>query len=202
MTSGTGPGPRRPRRVLPLVLAALVGGAVVWFFLSVADQPAGSAGRRVPDTRPSSSSAPASPAGTTDAVVERVVDGDTVIVRLDGERLRVRLLNIDTPETVAEDRPVECLGPEASAFTKTLLPAGARVRLGFDVERTDQYDRTLAAVFTEDGENVSVELARRGLGTAVYYGDNARYLDDVQAAEAEARDDRVGLFDPDLECAS
>ncbi|BDZ47158.1 thermonuclease family protein [Naasia aerilata] len=192
---------RRPWRALPLLLAAVVGGLIVWFVLSVAGLPAGETGSRVPSTRSESAPSAPVPRGAQEAVVERVVDGDTVIVDLEGARTRIRLLNIDTPETVAEDRPIECLGPEASAFTRELLPEGAEVRLAFDVERTDQYDRTLAAVFTEDGRNVSVELARRGLGRAVSYGDNVRWFDDVEEAEADARDQRVGLFDPDLECA-
>ena len=62
--------------------------------------------------------------GTDRGVVERVVDGDTVDVRLNGAVTRVRLLNVDTPETVDPNRPVQCLGPEASAFLASTLPAG------------------------------------------------------------------------------
>jgi micrococcal nuclease len=146
------------------------------------------------------SPSPSSAAGPT-AVVERVVDGDTVIVDLDGERTRVRLLNVDTPESVAEDRPVECLGPEASQFLKELLPEGAEVTLAYDEERVDRYDRTLAAVMTDDGRNASVELARAGLAEAITVGPNDRFRPDVQAAMEEAQRADRGLWDPSGPCA-
>jgi micrococcal nuclease len=134
------------------------------------------------------------------AVVERVVDGDTVIVDVDGERTRIRLLNIDTPESVDPNRPDECLGAEASAFLAELLPVGTEVRLGYDEERQDQYGRTLAAVFLGDGTLVNAEIARAGLGEAVVYGGNDRYLSAVRAAEAAATDAGVGLHSSGLDC--
>jgi micrococcal nuclease len=139
--------------------------------------------------------------GEATAVVERVVDGDTVIVDLDGDRTRVRLLNVDTPESVAEDQPVECLGPEASEFLKGLLPPGDVIALAFDVERFDRYDRMLAAAFTDDGRNVSVELARAGLAEAITVGPNDRFRPEVQAAMEEAQREDRGLWDPNGPCA-
>ena len=136
----------------------------------------------------------------TPAVVERVVDGDTIVAEMDGERERVRLLNIDTPESVAEDRPIECLGPEAAEFVGDLLAPGEEVRLVFDVERRDDFGRLLAAVYTEDGENVNVEIARAGLAEAITVGGNDRFRALVQAAMEEARDAERGLWDPNGPC--
>jgi micrococcal nuclease len=155
--------------------------------------PSDSAG---PERSPSTASAEGTP-----AVVERVVDGDTLIVDLDGERARVRLLNVDAPESVAEDRPIECLGPEASAYLKRLLEPGDEVTLAYDVERFDRYDRMLAAAFTPDGRNVSVEIARAGLAEAITVGPNDRFRPDVQAAMEEAQRADRGLWDPDGACA-
>lgn len=83
-----------------------------------------------------------------DLVVERVVDGDTVKVTLDGQQVSVRLIGLDTPETVKPDSPVECFGPEASDFAKESLE-GQPVVLEFDDSqgRFDQYDRVLAYVW-------------------------------------------------------
>jgi len=134
------------------------------------------------------------------AVVDRVIDGDTLDVVLGGETIRVRLLNIDTPETKKRNTPVECLGPEASEYLARLLPAGSAVTLSYDRERTDQYGRTLAAVITSDGENASVELAVRGLGSSVLFEPNDRYHADVVGAEATAARGRVGIFDPAIAC--
>src|SRR3954451_3807409 len=84
--------------------------------------------------------------GGTMATVVKVVDGDTIDVSYDGATHRVRLLNVDTPETVDPQKPVECLGPEASDYLKRRIPAGTEVRLERDVEERDGYGRELAAV--------------------------------------------------------
>ena len=104
------------------------------------------------------------PAGAAGQIVERVVDGDTIIVRGVG---RVRLIGVDTPETVAPGRPVEFFGREASAFAKRLLE-GRRVRLEYDRERTDRYGRTLAYVHLADGTFANAEIIRRGLRPRLY----------------------------------
>lgn len=101
-------------------------------------------------------------AATPAQLVERVVDGDTIIVEGVG---RVSLIGVDTPETVHPNRPVEFFGKEASAFTKRLLE-GKRVRLEYDQERQDRYGRTLAYVYLSDGTFVNAEIVRRGYGHA------------------------------------
>ena len=133
-------------------------------------------------------SAPA-PAGAQ--VVERVVDGDTIIVRGVG---RVRLIGVDTPETVSPGRPVEFFGREASAFAKRLLE-GRSVRLEYDQDRTDRYGRTLAYVHLADGTFVNAEIIRRGYGHA-YTRFPFRYRDRFRRFEREARDAGRGLWNP------
>jgi micrococcal nuclease len=83
------------------------------------------------------------------AVVTRVVDGDTVEVRIGGAMEDVRLIGVDTPETVKPGEPVQCFGPQASAFTHRQLE-DRRVRLDFGVERRDVYGRLLAYLYIED----------------------------------------------------
>jgi len=96
-----------------------------------------------------------------DAFVTRVVDGDTVEARI-GEAVEdVRLIGVDTPETVKPDAPVECFGPAASSFTHRLLEH-RRVRLVFGVERRDVYGRLLAYAYVDRGL-FNAELVRRGL---------------------------------------
>ena len=97
--------------------------------------------------------------------VVRVVDGDTVIVAGGGRREDVRLLGIDTPETVDPRRPVGCFGPEASAYTKHLL-TGRRVRLEYDRVRRDRYGRTLAYVYLDVSPPVFVDARLVALGFA------------------------------------
>ncbi len=130
-------------------------------------------------------------------VVERVVDGDTIIVRGVG---RIRLVGVDTPETVDPRRPVEFFGREASAFTKRMLE-GQRVRLEYDWERTDRYGRTLAYVRLLDGTLINAEIIRQGYGHA-YTRFPFKYLDEFRQYEREAREAGRGLWAADLQAAS
>src|SRR5438132_8306846 len=96
-------------------------------------------------TKTAATKSAAQPTGT--AAVERVVDGDTIIVHIGGRRERVRLIGIDTPESVKPNTPVQCFAIEASNRTKALLPPGTPVRLVADVEQRDKYKRLLAYVY-------------------------------------------------------
>jgi micrococcal nuclease len=108
--------------------------------------------------------------------VDRVVDGDTLVVSqqsqqsIDGRSQdvprqgRVRLIGVDTPETVRPDHPVEAWGPQATAFTRQFVAHGS-VRLQFDKERVDKYQRMLAYVWVGD-RLLNEELVRAGLARA------------------------------------
>lgn len=139
-------------------------------------------------------------ADATTGRVVRVVDGDTLIVSIADVETKVRLLNIDTPETKHPDEAIECFGPEATAFLEDMLPSGTEVGLDFDIEREDQYGRTLAAVFLEDRTLVNAEIARQGLGSAVIFEPNKKYYDTVKAAQNEAQEAELGVFSTEAEC--
>jgi micrococcal nuclease len=129
------------------------------------------------------------------ATVERVVDGDTIVVAVAGEHETVRLIGIDTPESVARDRPDECFGAEASHRLAELLPPGTAVRLTRDVEPRDMYDRLLAYVFRgADGLFVNAAQVAEGYAEAKDYPPNVTYRDDFEAAEATARRAGRGLW--------
>ncbi|HTI49382.1 MAG TPA: thermonuclease family protein [Planctomycetaceae bacterium] len=122
--------------------------------------------------------------------VRRAVDGDTLLLE-DGRR--VRLLGVDTPETKREGTPVEPWGPEAHDFTARLVE-GRLVRLEFDRERHDKYDRILAYVYTDD-KLLNEELLRAGLGRALLkfpYSDAMKRR--FRKAEQEARAARRGIW--------
>ena len=140
---------------------------------------------------------PAASADGIDAVVRRVVDGDTLITRIDGADERVRMLGVDAPESVAENRPIECYGPQASARTKALLPKGTRVTLATDPTQgdRDQYGRLLAEV-TAAGATITVNEQLIADGYAeVFRGDGrGRLQPRLRAAERSARDHHRGLW--------
>ena len=153
---------------------------------------------------PSAQPVVAQPSSTLEAgdpaTVVRVVDGDTIVVRRDGQEETVRLLNIDTPETKHPNKAVQCLGPEATEALETLLRPGDDVVLRYDLERTDKYGRTLAGVF-EDEVLVNAEIARLGLGVPVVFDPNRRFYPEVLAAWNEAEGEQAGLHQPDLACS-
>lgn len=141
-----------------------------------------------------------------EGTVIRVIDGDTVDIALDGTDERVRLIGVDTPESVARDRPIQCYGVEASDRTKALLPAGTAVRLERDEVSRDRYGRLLAYVFRADDDLlVNLDLIEGGYADAVTFGDNEALYDTFAAAEATARTGGLGLWSacggPDVDIA-
>jgi micrococcal nuclease len=134
------------------------------------------------------------------ATVAKHVDGDTFDVNLNGSTERIRLLNIDTPETVDPNRPVQCLGAEASQFLADMLPVGSPVRLEFDKKHVDKFGRTLAAAFTPDGKMVNAEVARAGLAQVVTVDDNVRFRPPIEQAAQEATENKRGLHSADVQC--
>ena len=138
---------------------------------------------------------PPTAAATGAATVERVVDGDTVIVRLSGRRERVRLIGIDTPETVKPNTPVQCFGPESSRRAHELLPAGTAVRLVGDVEARDRYQRLLAYVYrAADGLFVNLVLAREGYARPYPFRPNVAHEAEIARAADDARAAGRGLW--------
>ena len=148
------------------------------------------------------------PAGYEVALVTRVVDGDTIEVELTdrvdgpgageaeiGPEYDVRLIGIDTPESVKRDSPVECFGREASAAAKELLE-GETVRLVKDVEETDRYDRLLRYVYLGD-EMANARLVANGYASAYTYPPNVRHADLFVQLQREARDNGRGLWAPE-----
>jgi len=142
---------------------------------------------------PSAGRAPLTAPGA--AAVERVVDGDTIIVRVSGHRERVRLIGIDTPESVKPNTPVQCFAIEASNRTKALLPPGTGVRLVRDAEERDKYRRLLAYVYrARDDLFVNLSLVREGYASPYTFPPNVAHAAEFVAAAAEARTAGRGLW--------
>lgn len=125
-------------------------------------------------------------------VVSRIVDGDTIEVQFRGRTVDVRLIGVDTPETVAPGQPVECYGYAATGFTRNALES-ERVRLEFDVERLDRYGRTLAYVWI-GGELFNERLVAEGYASVLTIPPNVKYQDRFLAAAREAREEGRGLW--------
>ncbi len=129
------------------------------------------------------------------ATVVEVVDGDTLVVDLAGRDEHVRLIGIDTPETVAPDRPDECFGAEASHHLADLAPPGTALRLERDVEARDQYDRLLAYAYrARDDLFLNLAQVAGGFAEPLAYPPNTAHQADFAQAERQARLAGAGLW--------
>jgi micrococcal nuclease len=126
--------------------------------------------------------------GASEASVQRVVDGDTV--RLVGLG-SVRLIGVNTPEVYGR---VQCFGPEASAFAKSVLRPGTGVRYRVGREPRDRYGRLLAYVWLADGRLFNRMLVERGYATTLTIAPNDQLANGFRAAETDARRDRAGMW--------
>lgn len=128
--------------------------------------------------------------------VIRVVDGDTIKVEIDGATETIRLVGVDTPETVHPKKSVEFYGPEASTFTKNLL-TGEMVWIVFDPigNTKDRYGRSIAHIYRyPDGLWVNLELVRQGYARG-YYKFKFSYADTFRKYEEKAQKSLKGLWD-------
>lgn len=131
------------------------------------------------------------------ATIVRAVDGDTLLVRTAGAQERVRVLGIDTPETVKPDTAVQRCGPEASARAKAWATAHRIVTLARDpaAPNRDRYSRLLRYVRpTDDGRDLSMVQVAAGLARVKAYGQDLEQLPALKAAERRAKTAHRGLW--------
>lgn len=145
---------------------------------------------------------PPEQSGITLYAVTKVVDGDTFDVSMNGETKRIRLIGVDTPETVDPRKPVQCFGKEASQKAKELL-LNKKVKLEFDPTQgeVDKYGRTLAYAFREDGLFYNKWIIENGYAHEYTYSHPYKYQQDFKMAENKARESKVGLW-ADNACTS
>ncbi|MBU6201481.1 MAG: thermonuclease family protein [Acidobacteria bacterium] len=139
--------------------------------------------------------ADAAPTGS--ARVERIIDGDTVVVRIGRGTERVRLIGIDAPEVAKRGEPGECFGDEATRILADLAPPGGTVVLERDAEARDVYGRLLAYVSVQDGGRsvlVNRELLARGAARILRIEPNTARAAEFDAVAAAARASGAGLW--------
>ena len=125
----------------------------------------------------------------------KVIDGDTVDIDVDGRTERVRLIGVNTPETKHPTKPIECFGPEASAYLKQLLPRGTAVRIERDVEARDRYGRLLLYLYLGSNDLfINLDLVSRGYGTPMSIEPNTFHRNNFVRAAAQAEAAHVGRW--------
>lgn len=133
--------------------------------------------------------------------VIKVVDGDTISVNIDGLSQTIRMIGLDTPETVDPRTTVQCFGVEASNKAKEILD-GTKVKLIKDESQgdKDKYNRLLRYVFLEDGTNFNKMMIEEGYGHEYTYNIPYEYQEEFKQAELDAQKNKKGLWADDA-CA-
>lgn len=129
--------------------------------------------------------------------VVRVVDGDTIVVDFKGENKKVRLIGVDTPESVHQNSSKNTEeGKIASKYTKSKLE-NKKVGLEFDVQEEDKYGRLLAYVYI-DGKMYNKILLKEGMAKIATYPPNVKYVEDFKKLQKEARENKTGFWDTEF----
>jgi micrococcal nuclease len=139
--------------------------------------------------------------------VLRVVDGDTLKIDYMGKQESIRLIGIDTPESRVNSRAkresqrtgedmktILAMGKEAAQFVKTLVKAGDKVSIEFDVEKRDKYGRLLGYVYLSNGKMLNEEIVKLGYANLLTIPPNVKYQDRFERAYREARENSRGLW--------
>jgi micrococcal nuclease len=184
---------RRLVPVLFLLVSAAVGAAGCEGYVEDGGGGAGKAPAGPATSRAERASWPDPPKGAVAAEVQRVVDGDTFVATVHGRRERVRIIGVDTPESVDPNRPDEPFGEEASNFAKHYL-TGETVRMAGDAEPRDRYGRMLAYVWLADGTFWNALLAAEGYAQQLTIPPNVTYADLFRRLVGEARREDRGLW--------
>lgn len=124
-------------------------------------------------------------------VITYVHDGDTVYT---GKNRKIRLIGLDTPELATEFKSAEPLAEEALDSVKKLLASSTQVKLRFDAQRQDRYQRDLAHLFLSNGDNITARILERGLAVALIMPPNLLYADCYLAAQNRARRQKLGIW--------
>lgn len=139
---------------------------------------------------------------TEETVSERIpvtftrhVDGDTSWFHVDGKDIKVRYLAIDTEETVHPTKEATEIGYTASEYVEETLSSAKKIELEYDAnsDAVDKYDRTLAWVWV-DGKLFQKELVENGLAKVAYVYADYKYLDQLYAAQEDAKENRLGVW--------
>lgn len=124
--------------------------------------------------------------------VTKVIDGDTIEVNLNGKIEKVRMILIDTPETVHPNQPVQPYGKEASEFTKKLL-LNKEVKLEKDKEDRDKYNRLLRYIYV-DNQSIQEQLLEKGLARVAVYPPNTKHEQKYQKIQDQAKSKKIGIW--------
>ncbi|MBR2208715.1 MAG: thermonuclease family protein [Synergistaceae bacterium] len=193
------------KRIGPVKFVLLVIVAAILYFTGIDPSSIFNNGGNVNETPvpTSTTSNTVDASGIVQGIVARVIDGDTAVIRVNGEDRRVRFLGVDTPETVHPTKGVQPYGKEASNFTKESL-TGRNVWLEYDKNPTDRYNRHLAYIWLSKPAQINDETIRRNMYNAILLAGgyakvtiikpNNRYEKLFKEIESEAKKSKLGMW--------
>jgi micrococcal nuclease len=142
-----------------------------------------------------------------EVLVSRIIDGDTIEILLEGQKEKVRLIGIDTPEsrlnkkakkdakrTNTDVKEIKKMGIRAKNFLKSIIKPGDGIRLEYDVTHRDQYGRILAYIYLSDGQMLNDLLVKEGYANTLTYPPNVRYEERFRESLRYARENKKGLW--------
>lgn len=145
--------------------------------------------------------------GLDTAMVIRVIDGDTLKVECKGEKVSLRLIGIDTPESKANNKAykdaykskrdidtITALGKRSTGFIKGLVKKGDIINIEYDVEKRDRYKRLLGYVYVSSGKMINEVIILSGYANIMTIPPNVKYAERFQKAYKEARENMRGLW--------
>jgi micrococcal nuclease len=135
--------------------------------------------------------------GTTKIYCSYVIDGDSIVVKINGQEEKVRLIGVNTPELDHPEKQISDLAKKAKMFTKKMVE-GKEVILEFDQQRRDEYERLLAYVYLLDGTFLNAEIIKQGYGYT-YTKFPFKYLEEFRQFEKKAKNNKRGLWKSGLE---
>jgi len=195
--------PRTTKSILALLILFILSYLFVQFSLPKSSPKSEVEGTKTISTpTPSPASFPSQPPGQDQVIVTKVTDGDTIHVLLNGRDTTIRIIGIDTPETVDPRKPVQCMGKAASDRAKVLL-SNKTVVLESDPTQgdKDKYGRLLRYVFIDGSDDYGLGAILEGFAHEYTYNAPYKYQSDYKKAEKSAMKAMIGLW-ADNACTS
>ncbi len=185
----------------PISIKKIIFAFIIFFFLSSAlRSKSPSSTTSIPSTPTSTKTNPTAipTKKESDSIVTKVIDGDTITVQSNGQIETIRLIGIDSPESVDPRKTVQCFAKEASDFAKKNL-LNQKVRLESDPSQgdKDKYNRLLRYVFLLDGTSFNKTMLEQGFAHEYTYNTPYKYRDEFISAQNFAKDNNLGLWSPD-----
>ncbi|WP_024614256.1 thermonuclease family protein [Clostridium sp. Ade.TY] len=137
------------------------------------------------------------PPNTKEATVERVVDGDTIVVKEHNKEIKVRFLLVDTPETCKPNTPVQPFGEKAKQFTKDALKKGAKIYIEYGKSKSDKYGRRLGFIYYNNNgkwEMLNEALVANGLARVGYIYEDKEHLNELKEAQDYAKENKLNIW--------